>query len=96
MHQLLVMLAHMMPMQDVLEKLEGSLNDHKANPTEDTQRSLGTACILFTTKVAIQDRPITEVLEDVAELEKTHETMAELKETLGKNGISKDDTGTPQ
>lgn len=55
------LLAHLMPFNMLLDKLEEALANFKADPTERNKHELGFTCMLFTVHVQQEGRSLSEI-----------------------------------
>lgn len=84
-HNMLVMLAGMMPAADLLDRLENSLQQHKLLQTEKTKSDLDFHCHLYTLRCTIDREPdgMIGVLKKLDSLGKADELKKRMEGALG-------------
>jgi hypothetical protein len=78
MKDLLLMLASVMPFQDIVNQLEKEIADYKADPTEENKKMLTITCVLLTSKHSIDNTKggVVEVMEQIDLLQQGKELLS--------------------
>ena len=84
-HNMLVMLAGMMPAADILERLDNALQQHKLLGNEKTKADLDFHCHMFTLRCSIDQDPegILGLMKKLNGLEKADELKKRMEGSLG-------------
>ncbi|MGV0919755.1 hypothetical protein ACTS94_05110 [Empedobacter falsenii] len=76
MHQIAMMMAGMMPKEDLIEQLEDSIKEYKINPTDENWNSVSVMCSLIGARSIIDHNggDLEGVMKTVSEMDKLNKT----------------------
>lgn len=57
MNDLILMLSAVIPSELIIEHLEKSIADYKADPSEERKKMIGSCCAMFMSKMAVDHDP---------------------------------------
>lgn len=77
MHNLMLMLAAVMPEEMILEEITEALTSYKIDPTKEAKQKLLTSCMLFASKQAAENAPkgVTGLMEDMDRMKATEDFL---------------------
>lgn len=80
MKELAILLASVMPIEDLIKTLKGDLEKYEADPSEENLKKVHVACMLLLSKASIDHegggvQGATKVMEDMANIERAHNLL---------------------